>query len=68
MDIHSADKPFKYNQCDKAFTHSAGLSRNMNTHSGNKPFKYWQAMCRLTLEINHSNVINVTNNSNSLMI
>ncbi len=66
--IHSGEKHFQCSICDKAFTYSACLSRHMNTHSGDKPFKYWQAMCRQTLEINHSNVINVINKSYSVMI
>lgn len=38
MAKHSGVKPFKCEQCPKAFNHKTDLRRHMCLHSGSKPF------------------------------
>jgi len=37
--IHSGDKPYKCNMCDRAFSQSATLNRHIRVHTGDKPYK-----------------------------
>ena len=37
--IHTGDKPYKCDVCDKAFSHSNNLQRHAMIHTGDKPYK-----------------------------
>ena len=37
--MHTAEKPFKFNQCNYAFTGSGILQSHMKTHTLERPFK-----------------------------
>ena len=39
MQIHSGDKPYMCNQCEKTFSMKRGLEKHMQVHTGDKPLK-----------------------------
>ena len=42
MKAHSGEKPNKYIQCEKAFSHNSTLDTHMMTHTGKTPYQYTQ--------------------------
>jgi len=39
MSVHTEDKPFKCQTCDKAFSNADALKKHMRVHMGQKPYK-----------------------------